>query len=419
MRGRGDPIQIRGRPNWPHLLGAVTVTDQEVPSEQFWQSGGRLRTARSALELKIRRMFELRKTPLHRHHQAAGARMVDFAGWSMPVQYEGLIAEHSAVRERAGMFDVSHMGEFLIEGPQAQGLLQHHFSNDVARLRDGRSQYTLLLNRAGGVVDDAMIYRWSGERFLVVVNAANREADWLCLQQPEFDAALRDITFDCALLAVQGPQTNELISDLVDCDLASIRRARIRATQIAGRECWLARTGYTGEDGFEVFVESGDASEVFTALLDSGVTPAGLGARNTLRLEAGMALHGHELSDSISPYEANLGGMVRLGKGEFIGSNNLARINAEGPARRLFGLKMESRHIARDGYPVNTAEGPGRISSGTYSPTLKCGIAMAFLPPDCKIGDAVEVVIRGRAAPARLCELPFYSNVRRWRAKPS
>ncbi len=364
-------------------------------------------------------MFELRKTPLYRQHLAAGARMVDFAGWSMPVQYEGLIAEHSSVRERCGMFDVSHMGEFLVEGPQARDLLQHHFSNDVDRLRDGRSQYTLLLGEDGGVVDDAMIYRWSEDRYLVVVNAANREVDWETLSQPRFDAALRDITFDCALLAVQGPQTNQLIEDLADCDLSGIRRAGIVATQLAGRICWLARTGYTGEDGFEIFLEAGDAAEVFAALCDAGVAPAGLGARNTLRLEAGMALHGHELSVEINPYEANLGGVVRLDKGQFTGSRRLAQIKSEGPARRLFGLRMESRHVPRDGYPVDTARGPGEVSSGTYSPTLECGIAMAFLPPDCKIGDAVEVVVRGRSAPARLCELPFYSNVRRWRAKPS
>ena len=364
-------------------------------------------------------MFELRKTPLHRLHEAAGARMVDFAGWSMPVQYAGLIAEHAAVRGNAGVFDVSHMGEFLVEGPQALALLQHHFSNDVARLRDGRSQYTLLLNREGGVVDDAMIYRWTEDRYLVVVNAANREADWARLNRPGFDAELRDITFDCALLAVQGPRTNELIEDLVDCDLAQIRRAGIVAARIADRPCWLARTGYTGEDGFEIFLESGDVAAVFSALCDSGVALAGLGARNTLRLEAGMALHGHELSAAINPYEANLGGVVRLGKGSFTGRDSLARVKSEGPARRLFGLRMESRHVPRDGYAVSTAQGPGEVSSGTYSPTLECGIAMAFLPPDCKIGDAVEVVVRGQPAPARLCELPFYSNVRRWRAKPS
>jgi aminomethyltransferase len=364
-------------------------------------------------------MFDSRKTPLHRHHLAAGARMVDFAGWSMPVQYEGLIAEHSAVRETCGMFDVSHMGEFLVEGPQARDLLQRHFSNDVARLRDGRSQYTLLLNEAGGVVDDAMIYRWSEDRYLVVVNAANREADWETLGGSGFDAAMRDITFDCALLAVQGPRTNQLIEDLVDCDMAGIRRAGIVETRIAGRACWLARTGYTGEDGFEIFLESGDAGEVFSALCDAGVALAGLGARNTLRLEAGMALHGHELAAEINPYEANLGGVVRLDKGQFTGSDRLARVKSDGPVRRLFGLKMESRHVPRDGYPVNTGNGAGEVTSGTYSPTLECGIAMAFLPPDCKIGDAVEVMVRSQPAPARLCNLPFYSNVRRWRAKPS
>ena len=389
------------------------------PQGQFWQFAVRKTSGCTAGELKIRRMFDLRKTPLYRHHLAAGARMVDFAGWSMPVQYEGLIAEHSAVRERAGMFDVSHMGEFLVEGPGARELLQHHFSNDVGRLRDGRSQYTLLLNDEGGVIDDAMIYRWTEERFLVVVNAANREIDWDRLNMPGFDAKLRDITFDCSLLAVQGPQTNELIQDLVDCDLGGIRRARIVSARIADRPCWLARTGYTGEDGFEIFLESDDAAEVFAALLDSGVAAAGLGARNTLRLEAGMALHGHELSAAINPYEANLGGVVRLRKGSFAGSDRLAAIKAEGPNRRLFGLTMESRHVPRDDYPVNTANGPGVVSSGTYSPTLERGIAMAFLPSDCKIGDEVEVMIRNRPAPARLCELPFYSNVRRWRAKPS
>lgn len=384
-----------------------------------WGAVAVLRRAAGGLALKSRRMFELHKTPLYSRHLAAGARLVDFAGWAMPIQYEGLIAEHTAVRCRAGLFDVSHMGQFLVEGPDAQDFLQYHFSNDLSRLRDQRSQYTLLLSREGGVADDAMIYRWSGEKYLVVVNAANREQDWQILDPGSRNLKISDLTFDCALLAVQGPLTNQLIGNLVGCDLASIRRTGITETRVAGCDAWLARTGYTGEDGFEIFLENGDAADTFDALLSAGVAPAGLGARNTLRLEAGMALHGHELSLQINPYEANLGGVVRLAKGQFAGRGALVKARDDGPARRLFGLTMDSRQIGRDGYRVETEHGPGSVTSGSYSPTLKRGIAMALLPADCKIGDSVAVMVRGTPAPATLCELPFYSNVRRWRAKPA
>ena len=364
-------------------------------------------------------MFELRKTPLHNCQVALGARMVGFAGWSMPVQYQGLVAEHEAVRNQAGVFDVSHMGELLVEGPDAEKLLQSHFSNNLERLSDRRSQYTLLTNEQGGVIDDAMIYRWDRRRFVVVVNAANRELDLAALVPGNLDVQIRDLTFDCALLAVQGPKTRDLIASLVEADLAPVRRTAIIETTIAGRPCWLARTGYTGEDGFELFLENGEAPFVFQTLLDAGFAPAGLGARNTLRLEAGMALHGHELSDQIDPYSANLGAMVKLDKGPFVGRSALRELQATGPSQRLFGLQSDSRLIPRDGYPVTTDHGPGRISSGSWSPTLKRGIAMAFLPADCQIGDTVWVQVRGKPAPATLCKLPFYSNVRRWRARSS
>jgi aminomethyltransferase len=345
--------------------------------------------------------------------------MVEFAGWDMPVQYAGLIAEHNAVRDSAGVFDVSHMGEITVSGPDAAALLNRLLTNDVARLRKGRSHYTLICNEAGGVLDDAMLYRLDENEYLLVVNAANADAgwDWLRANLGDADATLANVSERYSLLAVQGPRAEELLDPATDLDLAKLRRTRIRRSAVFGHEVLIGRTGYTGEDGVEIFAAPGDAPAIWDSTLALGVTPAGLGARNTLRLEAGMALHGHELGLDINPIEAGLAGVVAMEKGPFIGRDSLAKVLEAGPNRRLRGLTLTERAVPRDGYPVATAHGPGIITSGTFSPTLEAGIAMAFVPAACEIGDAVTVNIRDRDRGATLVDMPFFSNVTRWRAK--
>lgn len=361
----------------------------------------------------------LKQTPLHDIHVGLGARMVNFAGWHMPVQYSGLIAEHESIRSRAGIFDVSHMGEFLISGPQATDFLEYVLTNTVTRLRSGRSQYTLICNDHGGVIDDAMLYRVNEHEFLLVVNASNVSvvSSWLEGIVGDFDVLLRNCSEDYCLLAVQGPQTAVLINGLCDFDLLSLRRTRIQRAVVCGRDVLIGRTGYTGEDGVEIFIAPGEVRSIWTEIVDRGVTPAGLGARNTLRLEAGMALHGHELSVDINPVEAGLSGIVSFDKGEFKGKAALMDIAVRGPRRRLHGIRITDRAIPRDSYRVHTSFGDGIITSGTFSPTLQSGIGFAFLPPDCSIGDSISVDIRRREWAGEIVDVPFYSNVARWRAK--
>ncbi|MDP6349113.1 MAG: glycine cleavage system aminomethyltransferase GcvT [Chloroflexota bacterium] len=362
---------------------------------------------------------KLRQTPLHNSHVRLGGRMVEFAGWDMPVQYAGLIAEHKAVRESAGVFDVSHMGEIAISGTDAATYLNHVLTNDVARLRKGRSHYTLICNEAGGVLDDATLYRLDETAYLLVVNAGNAEAgwDWLRAQTGEFSPTLANVSERYSLLAVQGPRAEELLDPATGLDLAKLRRTRIRPTTVFGHEVLIGRTGYTGEDGVEIFAAPEDTGSIWEGILALDIAPAGLGARNTLRLEAGMALHGHELGLDINPIEAGLTRVVAMEKGPFIGRDSLAKVLEAGPTRRLRGLTLTERAVPRDGHPVTTTHGPGVITSGTFSPTLEAGIAMSFVPPECEIGDAVTVNIRDRDRGATLVDTPFFSNVTRWRAK--
>ncbi len=345
--------------------------------------------------------------------------MVEFAGWDMPVQYAGLIAEHEAVRSTAGVFDVSHMGEIVVSGSDATAFLNYVLTNDVARLRKGRSQYTLICNEAGGVVDDAMLYRLAETEYLLVVNAANVETawGWLVDRSDEFEVELENRSDDYCLLAVQGPETEARLDPGCDLDLTGLRRTRIRDVEVFGRKVLIGRTGYTGEDGFEIFCFLADGPAIWDELLRLAIKPAGLGARNTLRLEAGMALHGNELGMDITPIEAGLGGVVAMEKGNFVGRGALESVMAQGPSRRLRGLRATGRGIPRDHYPVKTAHGDGEMTSGTFSPTLQAGIGMAFVPPACEVGDGVSVEIRGREWEATLVDMPFYSNVTRWRAK--
>jgi aminomethyltransferase len=347
--------------------------------------------------------------------------MVGFAGWDMPVQYAGLIAEHEAVRSTAGVFDVSHMGEIVVSGSDATEFLYYVLTNDVARLRKGRSQYTLICNEAGGVVDDAMLYRLGETEYLLVVNAANVEtaSEWLAGVVGDFEVELENRSDDYCLLAVQGPETEARLDPGCDLDLTGLRRTRIREVEVFGRGVLIGRTGYTGEDGFEIFCSPEDGPAIWDELLGLDIMPAGLGARNTLRLEAGMALHGNELGVDITPIEAGLAGVVAMEKGDFVGREALAAVAESGPSRRLRGLRTSGRGIPRDHYPVKTEHGDGVVTSGTFSPTLQGGIGMAFVPPACEIGDSVSVEIRGREWEATLVEMPFYSNVSRWRAKSS
>jgi len=364
-----------------------------------------------------------RATPLADRHRALGARSIDFAGWEMPVQYRGILEEHRAVRERAGLFDLSHMGELWVEGAQAGEALGHALVSDPASLVPGRAQYSMLATPEGGVIDDLIVYRLPDgereERYLVVANAANVDVDRDALAEriAAFDATLTDRSLETALVAVQGPLAAAILQPLVDVLLDALRSYSIAEGTIAGVPGLIARTGYTGEDGFELFVDPGDAGPVWDALLagssDAGLQPAGLGARDTLRLEAGMPLYGNELDRSTNPYEAGLGRVVKLGKpGDFVGRAALAEVAERGPTRRLIGLTMVGRGIARHGHPIvagETGRVIGAVTSGTMSPTLGVPIAMGYVPTDTsQPGTMLAVDIRDSAVPAEVVVLPFY-----------
>jgi aminomethyltransferase len=362
----------------------------------------------------------LRKTPLHGWHVAHGARMVPFGGWDMPVQYPtGILAEHRATRAGVGLFDISHMGRVELRGSDALALLQRTTTNDVAALTPGRAQYSVLCNEDGGTLDDVIVYRLE-DRYLVVVNAGNRERDlawWRdCAGAWGLDVGLDDRTAEVAMIAVQGPAAEGLLQSLTAMPLATLRYYTITAGELAGRPLSLARTGYTGEDGFELMVASDQAVALWETLLARAAPvqslAAGLGARDTLRLEAGMPLYGHELSEEISPLEAGLGRVVKLEKGEFVGRAALAAQAAAGPTRRLAGFVMEETAIPRQGYAV-TAEGEpaGVVTSGGFGPSAERGIGMAYVPTALAIeGTALRVEVRGRSVPARVSKLPFWPH---------
>jgi aminomethyltransferase len=361
------------------------------------------------------------QTALHERHRALGGRLIDFAGWEMPVQYEGILDEHRAVRERAGLFDLSHMGEIWVSGPGAAAGLAGALVSDPPRLADGRAHYSMICTADGGIIDDLIVYRVAAERFMVVPNASNREAvaDALRERLVGHDAALDDASLRTSLVAVQGPRAAELLTPLTDVDLTALRYYAIAEGHACDRPALVARTGYTGEDGFELFVDWDDALPVWDALLEAGQTagiqPCGLGARDTLRLEAGMPLYGNELGLDTNPYEAGLGRVVKLDKPVgFIGRAALEQIAASGPARQLVGLVVHGRGIARHGYPVHAVGEPepvGVVTSGAPSPTLAMPIAMAYVPPQmAAIGTMVEVAIRAARVEAEIVPLPFYKR---------
>lgn len=357
----------------------------------------------------------LKRTPLYGAHRRLGAKTVEFAGWEMPVQYRGIVREHLAVRNRVGLFDVSHMGEIEIRGARALEVCQSLTANDVSRVRPGQAQYNLLLNEAGGVVDDIVAYCLEAERFLLCVNASNAEKDvrWI-KEHAASGVAVADRSMEYAQLALQGPLAERVLQRLTDLPLASLRPFHFAAGEIAGVACLAARTGYTGEDGFELFCAPDRGEKLWDRLLeaggDVGIEPAGLGARDTLRLERALPLYGHELDDGTTPLEAGLEWVAKLSKGAFLGREALLRQKQEGISRKLVGLEMTEPGIPRSRYSIVKAGARvGEVTSGTKSPTLGRAIAMGYVKiEESKVGNTVAVEIRGRAAEARIVPLPFY-----------
>jgi aminomethyltransferase len=364
----------------------------------------------------------MRRTSLYDRHAAAGARLIEFGGWEMPVQYTGILEEHRAVRQAAGLFDLSHMGELFVEGPGAAAALAYALVSDPGRLAIGRAHYSLICAPDGGLIDDLIVYRLADERFLVVPNAGNREVVTEAVRErlAGLDAHLDDASLRTALLAVQGPRAQGIVQPLVDADLAAVRYYGITQARVAGGEVLVARTGYTGEDGFELFVPWDTAPALWDALMEqgrgAGLVPVGLGARDTLRLEAGMPLYGNELDRTVNPFEAGLGRVVRLDKpGDFVGRGALEAILARPLTRTLVGLVLRERGVARHGYPLYApaaaAAPTGVITSGSVSPTLGVSIAMAYAPPDASaVGTMEAVAIRDGRVAAEVVALPFYAR---------
>jgi aminomethyltransferase len=352
-----------------------------------------------------------RTTPLNAAHERLGATMTDFAGWLMPLRYSSETAEHNAVRSDSGLFDLSHMGEIAVAGPEAGPALDYALVGNLSALRPGRARYTMICAPDGGVLDDLVVYRQSPDRYLVVANAANTALVLSELRARCAASVVTDETQQTALIAIQGHNAVSILSQFTELDLDTIRYYAGSYGEVAGHPAWVARTGYTGEDGFEIYCSASDAVEVWDALAGAGATPAGLAARDLLRLEAGMPLYGNELSREMTPYEAGLGRVVKLDKpGDFVGRAALAERAAEGPRRTLAGLAMRSRRVPRHGYAVLSADGSqvGVVTSGAPSPTLGYPIAMAYLEPGTPPPFGID--IRGRTERADPVELPFYDR---------
>jgi aminomethyltransferase len=357
----------------------------------------------------------LHRTPFHDLHVALGARIVPFAGYEMPVQYpQGITVEHKAVRQACGVFDVSHMGEFFVTGPQAVDFVNAVTTNDVAALAVGQVHYSTILNDRGTIEDDCLVYRFA-DKLMMVVNASNAAKDFahISAQLGRFDAQLVDASADYALLALQGPRAGDVLQPLTDTDLAPIKYYHFTEGQVAGVPAIIARTGYTGEYGFELYIRNEYGPQLWQALMATGqVTPCGLGARDTLRLEMGMALYGNDIDDTVTPLEGGLSWLVKMKKGEFTGRAALEQQKAAGVPRRLVGFTLPERNIARHGYPVFCNGQPsGAVCSGTLSPTLGIPIGTCYLPAGSTAeGTQFEVEIRGKRVPATVVKMPFYTD---------
>ncbi|MBE9229653.1 glycine cleavage system aminomethyltransferase GcvT [Phormidium sp. LEGE 05292] len=361
----------------------------------------------------------LSRTPLYNLAVESKARFTEFSGWEMPVQFGGIAQEHQAVRTASGMFDISHMGKFTMQGKNLIFQLQSLIPSDLSSLQTGQAQYSVLLNSEGGIIDDIIFY-YQGEaagiqQGVMIVNAATRPKDraWLLKNLETSEIDFQDISQDKVLIAVQGPQGIIQLQKFVQEDLNSIKSFGHLLGTVLGKLAFIARTGYTGEDGFEVMVDPDVGVELWRNLLAEGVVPCGLGARDTLRLEAAMALYGQDINEGTTPLEAGLGWLVHLDrKGEFIGRQILEEQKASGVERKLVGLQMQGRNIARQGYPISyEGETVGEVTSGSWSPTLECAIALAYLPTNlAKIGQELQVEIRGKFYPAKVVKKPFYRS---------
>ena len=351
------------------------------------------------------------RTPLYDWHVGHGARMMEFGGWDMPIQYSTIVEEHAAVRAAAGLFDISHMGRLSFAGPDALALIQHVYTNNAATMKDFQVRYGLVCNDQGGIRDDVLVYRWP-YGYAMVVNASNRTkiVDWLAAHKGARNVAVSDRTRETCMVAVQGPNAVALCRGLTDADAGQLAYYHATPANYQGKPCIVSRTGYTGEDGLEFMVGAAQGVALWEELVARGARPCGLGARDTLRLEAAMPLYGHELSEEIDPFQAGLAWAVKLDKGDFIGRDALVRRRQDPTLRRRVGLELDGKRIARDGAAV-TAGGRevGQVTSGTFAPTLAKAIAMAYVDPNHTApGSPCEVDVRGKPAPARVVPLPFY-----------
>ena len=361
-------------------------------------------------------MTTLKRTPLYAAHAAAGGQFVEFGGLEMPVQYagRGLVAEHEATRTACGLFDVSHMGEILIEGPDAEEQVNWLVTNDASKLNVGDAMYAVLCHADGNAVDDLYVYKLDAQRFLICVNASNKDKDFAHMQKhAKNPRAIRDRSDDFAQIALQGPKASEILKLVAPGDSIGLPRNQIRVHDFRGADLLVATTGYTGEPGFEIYCPPELAIDLWNALMEAGkafgISPVGLGARDTLRLEMGYALYGHELDDHTNGFEAKVAWAIKLGKGPFVGSDALAKVKAEGAKKKLVGLKMVDRGIARENMPIFVdGKEVGKVTSGTFSPTLKQAIALAYVPPHLTaLGTVVEVSIRGALRKAEVAPYPF------------
>lgn len=360
----------------------------------------------------------MKKTPLYDAHLKLGGKMIDFAGWVLPVQYSGILEEHNAVREKAGLFDVSHMGEIMVSGSSASDFIQGMVTNDISGVGKDRAVYTPMCYPDGGTVDDLLIYRLEDEKYMLVVNASNTEKDyeWL-MEHRRSGVEIHNATHDYAQLAIQGPSAQSVLQKLTGFPLEELRFFRFaNDVEIGGVKGLISRTGYTGEDGFEFYFPAKEAEELWERILEAGqgegIVPAGLGARDTLRFEAALPLYGHELSQMVSPLEAGLGRFVKLEKEYFIGRDALMRQNEEGLKKTLVGFEMLDRGIPRNGYKIQYEDKEiGMVTSGNFAPTIKKNLGLALIDPAySKVGTEFSVLIRNKSLRAKVVEIPFYSK---------
>lgn len=359
----------------------------------------------------------MKKTPLYDKHVSLGAKMVPFAGFDMPVQYSGVTEEHFAVREKAGMFDVSHMGQFMIEGPGSVELLQYVATNDVTTLENGKAQYTCLPNGNGGIVDDLIVYKMADEKYFVVVNASNIDKDWAHISKynEKFGAKMTNISDEMSLLAIQGPRATEILQKLTDVNLADIPYYHFTVGAVDGvQDVIISNTGYTGSGGFEIYFKNEAANQLWDALTEAGkeegMIPCGLASRDTLRLEKGFCLYGNDIDDTTSPLEGGLGWITKLDKGDFVDRDFLAKQKEEGVTRKLVGFELVDKGVPRHDYPVVDAEGNviGKVTSGTQSPMKKTGIGLAYVAKGHnKIGSDIFIQVRNKNLAAKVVKTPF------------